>query len=111
LLILCGKREIIRLPPFESAKAPGYIESERNDGQHHYQEPVPEKPKPCSVKGQWAIVDKGVFGNPSLLCRIGPGEKEAEGQDGENPGPEKQSQTTQSCSAEINPALIHLSPR
>jgi hypothetical protein len=61
LLILCGKREIIRLPPFEPAKAPGYIESERNDGQHHYQEPVPEKPKPCSVKGQWAIVDKGVF--------------------------------------------------
>ena len=110
-MALFGKREIIRLPPFEPAKAPRHVQAKREDSQGHDEEPVSEKPKPCSVKGQWAIVDKGVFRNPSLLRRIGPVKKEAEGQDGENPGPEKQPQTTQAGSAEINPALIHLSPR
>jgi hypothetical protein len=51
-----------------------------------------------------------VFGNPALLCGVRPGEKQAEGDHGENPGPNEQPQTIESRPAKIKSARVHVFP-
>lgn len=63
LALVCplDEGQIIRLPPFDSAETPRYIESEGDECQHHYEEPVPKESDSGSMKGQLAVVDKGVL--------------------------------------------------
>ena len=75
LSFLVGKQKVIGLPTFQSAKAPGHIESKGDDGQQHDQQPVPKKPDPGAPKDELALVDEGMFGNPPLLSGIGPWKK------------------------------------
>ncbi len=87
--MLISKGKVIRLPTFESTKAPWGIESKRQDGENHNEQPIPKKPKASPVKGQGSALDKGKLGNPTLLSRVGPWEKETEGDNGQHPGPNK----------------------
>ena len=86
---MIGEWEVIRLPSFEPAEPPGYIEAKRDNGEHHDQEPVPKESESSSMKGQLAFLDKGMFRNPSLLSGIGPREKQAKSDKGEDPGPDE----------------------
>ena len=75
LVFLISEAEIIRLPPFQPAKAPRHIESKGNDREHHDEKPGSEKSDSCAKKSELAIADEGVLGNPSLLSGVGPWKK------------------------------------
>jgi hypothetical protein len=90
LICLIREGQVIRLPSFKAAKSPWNIDSERHHRQYHDQQPISKKADTGAMESQPPIVNKRVFGNPALLCGIRPGEKQAEGNYGQHPSPNKE---------------------